>query len=50
MVLEEYGGDVLHVEVSATQRTNLDKLIETIQLQAEILEPRPTRTAMARAW
>jgi translation initiation factor IF-2 len=38
VVLEEYGGDVLHAEVSATQRTNLDKLIETIQLQAEILE------------
>ncbi len=38
VVLEEYGGDVLHVEVSATQRTNLDKLIETIQLQAEVLE------------
>jgi translation initiation factor IF-2 len=38
VVLEEYGGDVLHAEVSATQRTNLDKLIETLQLQAEILE------------
>jgi translation initiation factor IF-2 len=38
VVLEEYGGDVLHAEVSATQQTNLDKLIEAIQLQAEILE------------
>jgi translation initiation factor IF-2 len=38
LVLEEYGGDVLHAEVSATERTNLDKLIETLQLQAEILE------------
>ena len=38
VVLEEYGGDVLHVEVSATQRTNLDKLIEILQLQAEVLE------------
>jgi translation initiation factor IF-2 len=38
VVLEEYGGDVLHAEVSATQHTNLDKLIETLQLQAEILE------------
>jgi len=38
VVLEAFGGDVLHAEVSATQRTNLDKLIETIQLQAEILE------------
>jgi translation initiation factor IF-2 len=38
VVLEEYGGDVLYAEVSATQQTNLDKLIEIIQLQAEILE------------
>jgi translation initiation factor IF-2 len=38
VVLEEYGGDVLHAEVSATERTNLDRLIEAIQLQAEILE------------
>ena len=38
VVLEEYGGDVLYAEVSATQQTNLDKLIEVIQLQAEILE------------
>jgi translation initiation factor IF-2 len=38
VVLEEYGGEVLHAEVSATQRTNLDRLIEAIQLQAEVLE------------
>jgi translation initiation factor IF-2 len=38
LVLEAYGGDVLHAEVSATARTNLDKLIEIIQLQAEVLE------------
>src|ERR687896_354352 len=38
VVLEEYGGDVLYAEVSATHQTNLDKLIEVIQLQAEILE------------
>ncbi len=47
LVTEEYGGDVLSVPVSAVQRTNLDKLIETIQLQAEILELRanPNRPA-----
>jgi translation initiation factor IF-2 len=47
VVLEEYGGDVLHAAVSATQRTNLDKLIEAIQLQAEVLELRanPDREA-----
>ena len=32
VVLEEYGGDVLHAEVSATQRTNLD------EAEAEVLE------------
>ncbi len=47
VVLEQYGGEVLHAAVSATQRTNLDKLIEAIQLQAEILELRanPDREA-----
>lgn len=38
IVLEELGGDVLSVEVSATEKTNLDKLEEMIGLQAEILE------------
>ncbi len=47
LVTEEYGGDVLSVPVSAVQKTNLDKLIETIQLQAEVLELRanPDRPA-----
>jgi len=36
--VESLGGDVLDVEVSATKKTNLDKLLETIGLQAEILE------------
>jgi translation initiation factor IF-2 len=47
LVTEQFGGDVLSVEVSALQRTNLDKLIEAIQLQAEILELRanPNRPA-----
>lgn len=34
--LEEFGGDVLSVEVSALKRINLDKLEETILLQAEM--------------
>jgi translation initiation factor IF-2 len=38
LVAEEYGGDVMCVEVSATEPRNLDKLIETIALQAEVLE------------
>ena len=45
--VESMGGDVLDVEVSATKGTNLDKLLEAILLQAEILELKanPDRTA-----
>ncbi len=38
LVVEELGGDVLAVEVSAKERANLDKLEEAILLQAEVLE------------
>jgi translation initiation factor IF-2 len=38
IIVEDMGGDVQDVEVSATKKTNLDKLLEAIQLQAEILE------------
>jgi translation initiation factor IF-2 len=38
MVVESMGGDILDVEVSATKGTNLDKLLETILLQAEVLD------------
>ncbi|OHC73978.1 MAG: translation initiation factor IF-2 [Rhodospirillales bacterium RIFCSPLOWO2_12_FULL_58_28] len=38
VVVEEMGGDVLAVEVSAKGRTNLDKLEEVILLQAEVLD------------
>ena len=38
IVLEAMGGDVLDVEVSALEGTNLDKLEETILLQSEILD------------
>ena len=38
IVVEQVGGDVQSVEVSATAKTNLDKLTEAILLQAEILE------------
>ena len=38
VMVEEMGGEVQDVEVSATKKTNLDKLLEAIQLQAEILE------------
>ena len=38
IVLEEFGGDVLAVEVSAKKRIGLDKLEEVILLQAEVLD------------
>jgi translation initiation factor IF-2 len=38
IIVEDLGGEVQDVEVSATKKTNLDKLLEAIQLQSEILE------------
>jgi translation initiation factor IF-2 len=38
LVVEQMGGEVLDVEVSATKKINIDKLLESIQLQAEILD------------
>ena len=38
LVVESMGGDVLAVEVSAVEKSNLDKLEEAIVLQSEILE------------
>jgi translation initiation factor IF-2 len=48
LVVEELGGDVLAVEVSAKTKKNLDKLEEAILLQAEFLELRanPNRDAV----
>jgi translation initiation factor IF-2 len=45
--VESMGGEVLDVEVSAKNHTNLDKLLEAILLQAEILDLKanPDRTA-----
>jgi translation initiation factor IF-2 len=45
--VESLGGDVLDVEVSATKKTNLGRLLETIGLQSEILDLRanPNRPA-----
>lgn len=47
IVIEEFGGDVLAVDVSAKQKLNLDKLEEAILLQAELLDLKanPDRTA-----
>jgi translation initiation factor IF-2 len=45
--VEAFGGETLSVEVSATKGTNLDKLLEAIALQAELLNLRadPDRSA-----
>ena len=38
IVVESLGGDTLEVEVSALKKTGLDRLLEAIALQAEVLE------------
>ncbi|WP_420406643.1 translation initiation factor IF-2 [Hoeflea sp.] len=45
--VESMGGEVLDVEVSATKQMNLDKLLDAILLQAELLDLKanPDRTA-----
>ncbi len=47
LVVEEMGGEILAIEVSAKEHTNLDKLAEAILLQAELLElaANPDRSA-----
>ncbi|MFC0388045.1 translation initiation factor IF-2 [Muricoccus vinaceus] len=47
VVVESLGGDVQEIQVSATKGTNLDKLLEAIILQSEILDLRanPNRAA-----
>jgi translation initiation factor IF-2 len=47
IVVESMGGDTMDVEVSAAKGTNLDKLLEAILLQAEVLnlKANPNREA-----
>jgi translation initiation factor IF-2 len=47
VVVESMGGETLDVEVSATKGTNLDRLLEAILLQAEVLDLKanPNRAA-----
>ena len=49
IIVEDMSGDVQDVEVSALKKTNLDKLLEAIQNQAELLELKanPDRAAEA---
>jgi translation initiation factor IF-2 len=45
--VEQLGGDIQAIEVSATKKTNLDKLEEAILLQAEVLELKANPDRMA---
>ena len=47
IAVEDFGGDVLSAEVSAKKRINIDKLLEAVLLQAEVLDLKanPNRTA-----
>ena len=38
LLVEDWGGTVIAVPISAKQGTNIDKLLEMILLQAEVLE------------
>jgi translation initiation factor IF-2 len=54
IVVEDMGGEVQDVEVSALKKTNLDKLLDAISVQAEILElkanpDRPAEGAVVEA-
>tara|TARA_B100001741_G_scaffold279682_1_gene252441 strand:- start:498 stop:2711 length:2214 start_codon:yes stop_codon:yes gene_type:complete len=48
LVAEDLSGDTLFVEVSATKKTNLDKLKETILLQSEILDLKAAKDGDAK--
>ena len=48
VVCEEWGGETIFVDVSALKNTNVDKLLEMVLLQAEVLELKanPNRSAL----
>ena len=48
VVSEEFGGDTQFIEVSAKTGEGIDRLLEAIQLQAEVLELRAAVNAPAR--
>ncbi len=47
LVPEEFGGDTITVETSAIQGTGLDKLLEMLKLQSELLELKADPTVRA---
>ena len=48
VVPEEWGGDTMFVEVSARTGQGVDQLLETVLLQAEVLELKAPRSAPAK--
>ena len=48
LVCEEWGGETIFVDISALKKTNIDKLLEMVLLQAEVLELKanPNRKAI----
>ena len=48
LVSEDLSGDTLFVEVSAAKKTNLDKLKETIILQADVLDLKAAKKGNAK--
>ncbi len=48
IVVEEYGGDTVAVPVSAKSGEGVDRLLELLLLQAELLELKADRTGLAR--
>jgi translation initiation factor IF-2 len=49
VVVESYSGDVLETEISAIKKTNLDKLLDNILLQVEILDLNVEHNKLAEA-
>ncbi len=48
--VESMGGETLEIEVSAKQKTNLDKLLEAIHLQAELLDLKANPDRLAEGY
>ncbi len=48
IVLEEMGGDILSVEISAKNNIGIDKLLELILLQSEVLDLKTNYNALGR--
>ncbi len=49
LLSEEWGGKTVMVEVSARQKTNIDKLLEMILLEAELLDLKANPNRLAQA-